>query len=254
MANENETKVEKVPGKRGRKPSEKRKGYFYEEEEAAFSKYINSESKSERDIIFRDKLYPAFTKMVESIIRTYNLYVPSEDYEETFCDTMSYLLTKLDKFDPTKGYKVYSYCGTICKNYLIFKRNQYKKNRDKNISYDMLFPTADKDTRIESNDEKEIMSFNNELIERTISEIKIMLSPENIVHLNNTEQKIGYALLEMLTHWEDIFKRLENKKFNKTSVWYFLKEYTLLSSNEIRDGMKKYKNLYFFTKEKMIND
>ena len=34
--------VENKPKKRGRKPGKNRKGYFYEEEEAAFVKYITS--------------------------------------------------------------------------------------------------------------------------------------------------------------------------------------------------------------------
>lgn len=255
MVNEKtENITEPVVRKRGRKPSGKRKGYFYEKEEEAFVKYINSTDQEERDTIFRETLYPAFTKMVESIIRTYELFIPTEDFEETFCDTLSFLITKVNNFDVTKGYKVYSYCGTVCKNYLIFKRNQYKKKRDKNISYDLLFPTADKDTRIDSHDEKANISFNNELINRTISEIQILLSEENIEKLNENERQIGYALLEMLMNWEEIFKRLENKKFNKTSVWFFLKEYTNLDSKNIRDGMKKFKNLYFFTKQKMIQE
>ncbi len=254
MTIENENIIEQ-PKKRGRKPSGKKKGYYFgEEEELAFEAYVKSTDQHYRDIIFAEKLYPAFTKMVESIIRRYTLFVPTEDFEETFFDTLSFLITKINNFDSSKGYKLYSYCGTVCKNYLMFKRNQYKKQRDKQISYDMLYPTADKDTRIVDNDERNKITFNNELIDRTISEIQMMLSVENIDSLNENEQKIGYALLEMLMNWEEIFKRLENKKFNKTSVLFFLKEYTLLDSKEIRDGMKKYKNLYFFTKQKMINE
>lgn len=252
---ENEVIIEeKKPSKRGRKPSGKKKYYFDEEEEMAFMQYVSSSNQAERDMIFRDKLYPAFTKMVESIIRTYILFIPSEDFEETFHDTMSFLITKVNNFDSTKGYKLFSYCGTVCKNYLMFKRNQCKKKRERQLSYDLLFPTADKDTRIDNDEEKIRISFNNELINQTISEIQIMLEAENIDKLNENEQRIGYALLEMLMNWEEIFKRLENKKFNKTSVWYFLKEYTRLSAKEIRDGMKKFKNVYFFTKEKMINE
>ena len=254
MDNNNENIV-KQPAKRGRKPSKQKKGYYFgEEEELAFQTYVNSTNQYERDNIFRQKLYPAFTKMVESIIRTYILFVPTEDFDETFHDTLSFLITKINNFDPSKGYKLYSYCGTVCKNYLMFKRSQSKKKRDKQLSYDLLFPSADKDTR-ENNDEDKIkLSFHNELIDKTISEIQIMLSVENIDRLNENEQKIGYALLEMLMNWEEIFKRLENKKFNKTSVLFFLKEYTMLNSKDIREGMRKYKNLYFFTKEKLINE
>lgn len=108
-----EETISNAPKKRGRKPSKKRKGYFYEEQEEAFIKYVTSENQSERDRIFRDKLYPVFTKMIESIIRRYELFTPNEDFEDTFCDTMSFLITKVNNFDPTKGYKVYSYCGTV---------------------------------------------------------------------------------------------------------------------------------------------
>ena len=284
--------IEKKPAKRGRKSSGKRKYYFDEEEERAFITYVTSTNQNERDRIFREKLYPAFTKMVESIIRTYILFIPSEEFEETFHDTMSFLITKINNFDPKSGkllmsyavkdnkvtvndneyvvenekvvingmeynveyYKLFSYCGTVCKNYLMFKRNQCKKKREKQLSYDLLFPTADKDTRIDSDVEKNLLSFNNELIDKTISKIQIMLEPENIDNLNANEQRIGYALLEMLMNWEEIFKRLENKKFNKTSVWFFLKEYTRLTPKEIRDGMKKFKNIYFFIKEKKIDE
>lgn len=242
------------PKKRGRKPSNKRKGYFYEEEEAAFIKYINSTNQDERDIIFRTKLYPAFTKMVESIIRSFELFIPTEDFEETFCDTLSHLMLKVNNFDASKGHKAYSYCGTVCKNYLLFKVNQYKKRRDKNLSYDVIFPTVDKDMRIDDSQEKQLSNFHNDLINQTISKIQKMLSVENIDKLNENERKIGYALLEMLMNWEEIFKRLENNKFNKTSVWFFLKEYTDLDSKNIREGLKKYKNLYFITKEKLINE
>lgn len=40
-----------APKKRGRKPSKKRKGYFYEEQEEAFLKYVTSKNQSERDRI-----------------------------------------------------------------------------------------------------------------------------------------------------------------------------------------------------------
>lgn len=136
----------------------------------------------------------------------------------------------------------------------MLKRNLHKKKKEKTLSYDILFPTADKDTRIDDNSTKIMSAFHNELIDKTISQIQVMLDDDNIHKLNVNEQQIGFALLEMLMNWEDIFKRLENKKFNKTSVWFFLKEYTRLDTKDVRDGMKKFKNLYFFTKEKMIKE
>ena len=64
------------------------------------------------------------------------MYPPDEEFQETFDDTISFLMTKLSCFDPSTNYKAYSYCGTICKNYLIYKINQFSKNQKRNISYD----------------------------------------------------------------------------------------------------------------------
>ena len=129
-----ETKIKK---KRGRKPNpEKRTGYFYEDEENAFKEYVESDNPEFRSKIFREKLYPALTKMIESITRRYRLFTPDESFDDTFCDTLSYLITKVNSFDVSKGHKAYSYCGTICKRYLLLKRTQSMKHIEKNVSYD----------------------------------------------------------------------------------------------------------------------
>ena len=65
--------------KRGRK----RKGYFYEEQEQAVVDYILAETKEDKNKIFNTWLKPAFTKMIESIIRRYKLYVPDEEFESS---------------------------------------------------------------------------------------------------------------------------------------------------------------------------
>ena len=62
-------------------PSERKGGvvkrssnyYFGEKEEKAFIRYCQLPDGTERSKLFSDILYPAFTKMVESIIRTYHL-------------------------------------------------------------------------------------------------------------------------------------------------------------------------------------
>jgi hypothetical protein len=111
---ENTTLQEKPKKKRGRKPSKERKGYFYEKEEEAVVKYLATDDAEEKNKIFNETLKPAFTKMIESIIRRYNLYPPCEEFQETFDDTISFLMTKLSCFDPSTNYKAYSYCGKEC--------------------------------------------------------------------------------------------------------------------------------------------
>ena len=229
VENNNSTVSEVIPKKRGRKPgSSKKKVYFGEEEEKAFVEYVNATDQRTKDKIFSQKLYYPFTKMIESIIRRYNLFTPDEDF------------------------KAYSYCGTVCKNYLIFKRTQYSKKIQKQLSYDLLFPNSENDNRIDVNQEKNLLEFNNELISNTISQLQEILLPENCHMLDENETKIGGALLEMMLNWEDIFKYMGSKKFNKSCVLQYIRDYTDLPTKEIREGMKKFKELYIFTKEKLI--
>ena len=55
-----------------------------------------------KNIIFNKTLLPAFTTMIESIIRRYNLHIPNEEFEDTFNDTISFLMSKIEHFDPEK--------------------------------------------------------------------------------------------------------------------------------------------------------
>ena len=242
------------PKKRGRKPNpNKRSGYFYEEEEEAFRKYVESKDQHFRDRIFREKLYPAFTKMIESIIRRYGLFTPSEDFSDTFNDTLSFLITKVNNFDFSKGYKAYSYCGTVCKRYLLLKRTQDMKKRDTVLSYDLMF--AGGDNRSDYDHEQAMVTFNTELINRNIEKIQYILSPENNEKLTEKERQVGYALLEILMNWEQIFSNLSaDRKFNKTSFLYFVKEYTRLSTKDVHDAMRKYKDIYFTEKQNLIEE
>ena len=264
LLNNNENTVETVdevstvsdvlqtPKKRGRKPNPNKKVYFGEEQEKAFVEYVNSTDQKFRDKIFAQKLYYPFTKMIESIIRRYNLFTPDEDFEETFFDTMSFLITKINNFDPSKNYKAYSYCKKKKKNYLILKRTQYSKKIQKQISYDLLYPNSENDNRSDINQEKQLLEFNTELIDNTISQLQEILLPENVSGLTENEVKIGNALLEMMLNWEEIFKYLGSKKFNKSCVLQFIRDYTDLPTKDIREGMRKYKELYLFTKQKLI--
>lgn len=238
--------------KRGRKLTEERKGYFYEKEEQAFVDYINATDQNERTKIFNDKLAPAFTKMIESIIRRYNLYPPNETFKDTFDDTISFMLTRMEKFDSKRGHKAYSYCGTICKNYLIYKINQSNKNQNRNSSYDEASAELSDDIKF-SYTIDDHQSFLTDLINETIDRIQEMLEPDKIHNLTANEQKVGQALLNFLLNWEDIFVRMGSNKLNKSAILYFLKQTTMLTTKEIRDAMRKYKLAYFSAKENMLD-
>ena len=237
--------------KRGRK----RKGYFYEEQEQAVYDYINAQDPIEKNKIFNEWLKPAFTKMIESIIRRYKLYPPDECFDETFNDTISFLMTKIDKFNPNKGYKAYSYCGTICKNYLLFKLNQYKKQQTRQESYGDFYDVVnDSDTYVMEAVGETNEDFLGDLIDNTCSEIKKIIEVNKDTKLTQDEKKVGLALIELFENWDDLFQEMGSNKFNKSSILLYLKETTMLTTPEIRNSMKKYKTAYYSIKKMMLEN
>lgn len=240
--------------KRGRKPGKKRKGYFYEEQEQAVRDYLSAETKEEKDAIYNKWLKPAFTKMVESIIRRYNLYPPDEEFQQTFDDTLSFLMTKIMNFKPESNFKAYSYCGTICKNYLIYKVNQFAKKQKRTARYDVMQSNLSDNIRYSDASEPSDLVFLHDLMKNTTNEIEKIMSKREIFSLTDDEIKVGKALVELFENWEDLFAQMGSNKFNKSSILLFLKETTFLTTKQIRDSMKKYKEAYYEVKKAMLDE
>jgi hypothetical protein len=237
-----------------------RKGYFYEEQENAVKEYLSSTSDFVKNKIFNETLLPAFTTMIESIIRRYNLHIPNEEFEDTFNDTISFLMMKIEHFDPEKvskktgkKNKAYSYCGTICKNYLLHKRIEYSKELEKSSSYDTICDELENDEKYTTDETNDTM-FMTELIEGSIASIRDIMNTNSKKPLNEKEIKVGNALIELFENWEDILIYDGSNKLNKSNILYYLRETTRLTTKEIRDSMKKYKNAYISLKEQIMRD
>ena len=110
--------------------------YFGEDQEKAVVNYLESTDETEKNKIFNEYLRDPLITMVESIIRRYKLYRKDMDFNEIHTDTMSFLITKINKFDHTKNTKAYSYFGTICKNYLMGAIQKDTKEQNRQVSYD----------------------------------------------------------------------------------------------------------------------
>ncbi|MBP5724054.1 MAG: hypothetical protein J6X18_10860 [Bacteroidales bacterium] len=231
--------------------------YFGKREEDAISEYLACSNPIERQRIFNSILKPAFTKMIESLIRRYNLFTIDEPFEDTFNDTLGFLMLKINNFDASKGYKAYSYCGTVCKNYLIRKRKESQKNESLNMSFNPTYGNGltDEDESNEKVDEKN--RFNKKVIEKISDAIRRSVDNREEQNLTDEEYKVGIALLELLKNWENILDSPDmdsSRKYNKTAVMYYLTESTLLSTKEVRDAMKRYKLLYMIVKEDYVRN
>jgi len=295
--------------KRGRKRV--RKGYFYEDEEQAVIDYINETDIAVKNRIFNTYLYPALTKMIESIIRRYKLYVPDEEFAQTFNDTISYLLTKIGNFKPEilvyekmdkeldgdcayvydfelenviqdvnsgspeflkvecsdengniwydyyqkieKHFKAYSYCGTVCKNYLFFKNIQFCKKQERTTPYDTVSDVFENDVKY-SEEEKKHVTLAESLIKSVSVEIRDMVDDASRLNLNENQIKVGNALCNLLDNWEELLREDGSNKLQKSLVLYYLREQTNMTTKEVRDNMRSYKKAYYLLKKAKIED
>ena len=106
----------KVKSKKAKSSNE---NYFDIKEELAVRMFLTATTMDEKNKIYNEFLRKPLDKMISSIIRRYKLYRKDMDFIEIHTDTHSFLMTKVDKFVPSKEKKAYSYFGTICKNYLM---------------------------------------------------------------------------------------------------------------------------------------
>lgn len=238
----------------------KRKGYFYEEQEDAVKEYLVTTDENKKNKIFNEVLYPVFTTMIESIIRRYNLHIPNEEFADTFNDTISFLMSKIEHFNPEKiskktgkTFKAYSYCGTICKNYLLHKRIEYSKELERASSYDVMCDEINDDMRYSTYPEED-NDFNANVMLLTADTIKEIIEKDNKKVLTDKEILVGNALVDLLTNWEDILAVEGSNKLTKSSVLYYLREATMLPTTEVRASMKKYKKAYYNIKKKALRE
>ena len=216
------------------------KFYFGDEQEEAVVRYLESESEEEKNKIFNEYLRAPLIIMVESIIRRYKLHRKGFSFDENHTDTISFLITKIDKFDPVQNHRAYSYFGTICKNYLMGTIQKDCKETNKKVSYEDISSNIDDNADFSYSMDEIIIDYGG-LIKRLSLSIEEVIKNDT---LNENELKLGYALLDIFYNFEKIFQIGEGNKFNKNLILLSLREMTSLSTKEIRISIKKYKKCY----------
>jgi predicted SprT family Zn-dependent metalloprotease len=233
--------------KRGRKAV--KENYFDVREETAVRNFLIAETSEEKNKIYNEFLRAPLDKMISSIIRRYKLYRKDMDFIEIHTDTHSFLMTKVDKFKPSKNKKAYSYFGTICKNYLMGQIIKDQKETNRKVSYeDISSALEERPDMIYRIDEDLVQS--DILITQYLKELKDFIDNEN---LSDNEKKLGFALVDLFDNYETIFSGADNNKFNKNVILLSLREMTNLSTKEIRSSIKRFKKLYLVIQHKLKN-
>jgi hypothetical protein len=225
---------------KGKKSKSENENYFDQREELAVRMFLTASTFDEKNKIYNDYLRHPLDKMISSIIRRYKLYRKDMDFYEIHTDTHSFLMTKIEKFSPSKEKKAYSYFGTICKNYLMGQILKDQKEQNRKISYEDISSDLENNPNMSYYIDDEEDDKENILI-KLLQNVK---EKSNEFDEGTNEYKLGVALCDILENYKQIFQTSDNNKFNKNLILLSLREMTNLSTKEIRTSMKKYKILY----------
>tara|TARA_R100001509_G_C4866101_1_gene215096 strand:- start:443 stop:991 length:549 start_codon:yes stop_codon:yes gene_type:complete len=171
--------------------------------------------------------------MVDKIVFTYKFTnLPNIDVLRDECKI--WLMTILDKYDPNKGSKAFSYFSVITKNWFIHKvKKQQKQNRTEvnieNIakSYEEQYLSTDESYLTEREEVEFWKMFYQELKSWDTSLMK-----EN-------DLKVYKAICVLFDSKDDI------DIFNKKAIYLYLRELTGLNTKQVVNSLKKFKTKYY---------
>ena len=201
----------------------KSKNYFTQDTEDAIVRYNNSDNPELKSKIYGDEIHYAFFKLTENIIHTFKFYYTEVDkIEHLQHEIITFLLSKIHLFDPSKGAKAYSYFGTIVKRWLILYNNKnYKKRIDKAPVED-LYKDETYSYNLEDDKEIEKLSY---FIDRYIKYVE-----DNFDKFfpKGNDAKIADAILELFRKRESI------EIFNKKALYIYIREIMATHNLEVK--------------------
>jgi len=223
--------------KKKKRAAKKSNHYFTVLHENAIIRYSNTDCIKERTELYVKLIQPAFNEMVDKIVFTYKFTnLPNCDYLRDECKI--WLMTILDKYDPNKGSKAFSYFSVITKNWFIHKVKQQQKRNMREIDYENVskayeeeYLSTNESYITEREDEEFWLSFHKELSSWDVSQMK-----EN-------DLKVYKAIIILFESKEDI------EIFNKKAIYLYLREITGLNTKQIVNSLKKFRKKYYLFKQ-----
>jgi DNA-directed RNA polymerase specialized sigma subunit len=214
------------------KKRKKKNNYFTRAHQDAIVEYASTD-----DIKIRTELYityigPVFNEMVDKIVYTYKFTnLPNIDPLKEDCKV--WLTTILDKFDPEKGSKAFSYFSVITKNWFIHKVKKNAKSIKREIYYDDIAPELEREHLTTENHYEEAR----ETFEFWQHLWKEIGKWENL-KLKDNERKVLDAVKILLNSVDDI------EIFNKKAIYLYMREITGLNTKQIVNSLNKIRERY----------
>lgn len=219
--------------------------YWSDEQEDAIVKYVLSDNHLEKSKIFEKELYKPFKKLIENIIFTYKLYRTDVDSKELEYDCLSFLITKIDKFDPKSGARAFSYFGTIAKHYLMGEKKVIHKSNLANSDVEENHNEIIKNDDYVYNPDKESSQDKNILIFDSI--IKSLEEEINNEKISMNDRKVAEAIVYVFKNHNML------DVYNRNLIYHLIKERTGLQGKEITYSLGRLKKFYKIFRDEFIN-
>ena len=229
------TRIE--PPKRRRKRT--KNYYFTKVHENAIVEYTRTRDNKVRTELYVQFIQPAFHEMVEKITYTYKFAsLPNIDPLKEECKT--WLTTILDKYDPNKGSKAFSYFSVVTKHWFIHKLKKNSQKNKKEVSYEELIKETIHEDLVTSEDVYFNLREQKEFWRSLLTEVDRWESAD----LKENERKVVEAVKVLLNSADQI------EIFNKKAVYLYLRELTGLNTKQVVNNLNKLRAKYRLFKVK----
>ena len=219
---------------RKRKPRTKNM-YFTKIHEEAIIEYAKSDDNVVKTKLYSSLIQPAFSELVDKIVYTYKFNnLPNIDYLKDDCKV--WLTTILNKYDPNRGSKAFSYFSVITKNWFIHKVKKNAQAARREINIDDAMRSTNQTFIVEKN-RYEITREKAEFWNALLTFVKT-LEKNNSVIKNDNDRKVINSIEYMLENMEKI------EILNKKAIYLYLREMTGLTTKQLAPTLRKIKIEY----------
>ena len=224
---------------RSTKKKKRNKNYYFTKvHEEAIIEYSNTADRDRRGVLYKDLIQPALDEMVNKIIFTYR-FTSLPNIDSLRDDCKIWLTTILNKYDPNKGSKAFSYFSVVTKNWFIHKVKRNARRNQKEIYFeDMLNPLEER--LISQEKQYDRLREEKEFWDNFYEEVKTW--SDDMIKEN--ERKVLEAVKILFESSEDI------EIFNKKAIYLYLRELTGLNTKQVVNNLNKLRKKYKAFKER----
>ena len=206
--------------------------YFTKVHEQAIIDYVATDDMEERERLYRDFIGPAFDELVDKIVYTYKFTtLPNIDSLRDECKV--WLTTILNKYDPSKGSKAFSYFSVVTKNWFIHKVKKNSVQVKREIYYDDL--NKELESKYVMTDESYVKSREDNEFWRFLYE---EINSWNSTNMKTNEEKVYKAVMVLFESTNDI------EIFNKKAIYLYIRELTGLNTKQVVNNLNKMRSRY----------